>query len=194
DAPALAAVEWRDADGSALYSTDIEVVARHYFPLSALKATDDGDDFIKRSADDLWEARQAATETFELNAERSFVPRVGYTETYRGGFVWLADHDVRDLLTEGWGLRSDCTAQGPEGHAVIRYRYGLDEVPARVSGAVLALARYYLRPSVTPDRATGEATDAGFIRYTLAGKDGATGLPEVDAAIEQFGRHRVVVL
>ena len=194
DAPALASVEWRDAEGAALYSTELEVVARHYFPLSALKATGEGDDFVTNSEEELRDARQAATETFALNARRSFVRRIGSTETYRGGFVWLEHSDVRELMTDGWALMSDCTARGPEGHAVIRYRYGLDEIPARVSDAVLALARYYLRPSVTPDRATGEATEAGFIRYTLAGKDGATGLPEVDAAIEQFGRQRVVVL
>lgn len=193
-APSAGAIEWVDEGAEVLYETEIEIVARHYFPLSALKATDEGDDFVMNSEEELRDARQAATETFELNARRSFVQRIGSTETYHGGFVWLEHSDVRELMTDGWALMSDCTARGPEGHAVIRYRYGLDEIPARVSDAVLTLARYYLRPSVTPDRATGEATEAGFIRYTLAGKDGATGLPEVDAAIEQFGRQRVVVL
>ena len=120
--------------------------------------------------------------------------QMGVTETFGGGFVWLDHNDVAEVLTPGWSLVSDCQAVGPEGRATIRYRYGLTEVPERVSEAVLRLAAYYLRPSATPERATGEATDAGFIRYTLAGRDGATGLPEVDAAIEQFGRCRAVVM
>ena len=122
------------------------------------------------------------------------VQQMGVTETFGGGFVWLDHNDVAEVLTPGWSLVSDCQAVGPEGRATIRYRYGLTEVPERVSEAVLRLAAYYLRPSATPERATGEATDAGFIRYTLAGRDGATGLPEVDAAIEQFGRCRAVVM
>ena len=155
---------------------------------------DDTDDFSDVTEEEFWAARQAATETFERNARRSFVQQMGVTETFGGGFVWLDHNDVAEVLTPGWSLVSDCQAVGPEGRATIRYRYGLTEVPERVSEAVLRLAAYYLRPSATPERATGEATDAGFIRYTLAGRDGATGLPEVDAAIEQFGRCRAVVM
>lgn len=192
-APDTVRVNWYQGD-ALLFTTFVTVVTRHYFDLAALKGMDDTDDFSEVSEEEFWAKRQEATETFERNAHRSFVQQMGTTETFRGGFIWLDHNDVCDVLTPGWRLVSDCQAVGPEGHSVIRYRYGLTEVPERVSDAVLTLAAYYLRPSVTPDRATGEATEAGFIRYTLAGRDGATGLPEVDAAIEQFGRQRVVVL
>lgn len=192
-APDLVSVEWQ-LDGSTLFESGIEVVSRHYFEIDALKAMDETDDFSGVPEDGFWEARQAAEETFERNAQRSFVERLGSTETHSGGFVWLDHCDVTEIETEGWELRSDSTAAGPRGHAVIEYRYGLSQIPLRVSEAVMQLAAYYLRPEATPSRATGEATEAGFLRYTLAGKDGATGLPEIDAVIDQFGRGRVVVL
>lgn len=192
-APNTARINWYKGNDR-LFTTYLVIVARHYFDIAQLKAMDDVDDFSDKTEEEFWAARQSATEIFEKNARRSFVQQMGVTETYQGGFVWLDHNDVHEVLTPGWQLVSDCQAVGPEGRATIRYRYGLTEVPERVSEAVLALAAYYLRPSATPDRATGESTDAGFIRYTLAGKDGATGLPEVDAAIEQFGRAGVMML
>lgn len=191
-APDYVCVEWYD-ETEFMFQSFLKVVSRHYFKIDELKQMDDSDDFSSVTDDEFLAARQAATETFETNACRSFVKQVGSTTTYTGGFVWLEHNDVSDILTPGWQLASDCQAVGPKGRAEIRYIYGVDEMPVRVSEAVMALAAYYLRPSVTPDRATGEATEAGFIRYTLAGRDGATGLPEVDAIIDQFGRKRVDV-
>jgi hypothetical protein len=191
EAPDIVTCTWKK-DGKELYKSRIVYVSRHYFELADLG--DETDDFSDLSEERLWEARQSATETFELNAHRSFVRQLGETFKFCTGFVWLKHNDVQTILTDGWQLVSDCQAVGPVGYAKIRYVYGLDDVPARVSEAVRTLAEYYLRPQATPARATGEATDAGFIRYTLAGKDGATGLPEVDAAIEQFGRKGAIVL
>lgn len=192
-APNTVRINWYQGE-DLLFTTFLVVVTRHYFDIGQLKAMDEMDDFSHKTEEEFWAARQSATEIFERNARRSFVQQMGTTETFEGGFVWLNHNDVHEVVTPGWELVSDCQARGPEGRATIRYRYGLSEVPERVSEAVLALAAYYLRPSATPDRATGESTDAGFIRYTLAGKDGATGLPEVDAVIEQFGRAGVMLL
>lgn len=192
-APNTVRVNWYQGS-DLLFTTFLNVVTRHYFDIDQIKAMDDVDDFSSVPEEGFWAARQSATEVFERNANRSFVNQMGVTETYQGGFVQLMHNDVHEVFTPGWKLVSDCQAVGPDGRASIRYRYGLSEVPERVSEAVLALAAYYLRPSATPDRATGESTEAGFIRYTLAGKDGATGLPEVDAAIEQYGRKGVMVL
>lgn len=191
-APEVAEAVWLDDAGNRLYSSKVEVVSRHYFALADLNS--DTDDFTAMSTERLWAARQAATEAFERNAKRCFVERLGRTRTWRGGFVELDDCDVSEVLTDGWELVSDCQCRGEFGEAVIEYRYGLPHMPARVSAAVLSLAAYYLRSPVTPERATGESTEVGFIRYSLAGRDGATGLPEVDAIIQQFGRRRYGVV
>lgn len=191
-APDLLRIDW-NVGGETMFSTYCEVVSRHYFQLDALRGYGDGqDDFDKLSEEELFQARQAATEVIERNACRSFVTRIGRTKDYgRGAYLQLDHNDVSELLTEGYRLESDCQATRTACHPLpcwVEYLYGYGEVPSQVSRAALELAAYMLRPSNRPIGATGESTDAGFIRFTTAGQDGATDIPEVNAAIEQFGR------
>lgn len=192
-APDVADMEWVSPDGQTM-SSRVEFVSRHYFGLSELSGYGDGqDDFSSVPEDRLWACRQAATEVFERNARRSFVQRVGRAKDWGRGLVNLPYGDAYEVLTEGYALVSDRQA-APDGslHTPyprwVEYLYGLDSVPYQVSRAVLELAAYMLRPSNRPVGATGESTDAGFIRFTTAGQDGPTDIPEVNAAIEQFGR------
>lgn len=191
-APDLLRIDWK-VDGEAVFTTYCEVVSRHYFPLDALRGYGDGqDDFDRLSEETLFQARQASTEVIERNARRSFVTRVGRTKDYgRGPYLQLDHNDVSELLTDGYRLESDCQATRTACQPLpcwVEYLYGYGEVPSQVSRAALELAAYMLRPSNRPIGATGESTDAGFIRFTTAGQDGATDIPEVNAAIEQFGR------
>lgn len=194
-APDLVGVEWLDIDGEHAFTSRVEVVTRHYFGLAELKAYGHGqDEFDEMPEEMLFQARQAATEVFEQAARRSFVRRIGRTKDYgRERLLHLAHNDVSELLTEGYRLVSDNQAEEerPTGQPYprwVEYLYGTGEVPAQVSRAVLELAAYMLRPSNRPIGATGESTDAGYIHFTTAGRDGATDIPEVNAAIEQFGR------
>lgn len=191
--PNEVAVEWR-ASGSedAAFTTYAEVVALHYFPLSALEGYGDGrDDFGDLPDEVLWAARQAATDVFEEAAHRCFTARLGKAKDYgRDGLV-AASHDLQAILTDGYAQESDSymrrtTACGPFPKWV-EYTYGAEQMPAAVSAAVLDLAAYTLRPSNRPIGATGESTDAGYIHFTTAGRDGATAIPEVNAVIQQFG-------
>lgn len=191
-APDLLRIDWK-VGAETMFCTYCEVVSRHYFTLDALKGYGEGqDDFDTLSEEELFQARQAATEVIERNALRSFVTRIGRTKDYgRGSYLQLDHNDVRELLTEGYRLESDCQATRTACQPFpcwVEYIYGCGEVPAQVSRAALELAAYMLRPSNRPIGATGESTDAGFIRFTTAGQDGATDIPEVNAAIEQFGR------
>lgn len=201
DAPDLIDVEWLDENGKPFATTHVEVLSRHYFEIPELIEYGDGcDDFDELSIEKIEAARMAAVEVFEKNAARSFVKRIGRTKVYQPSeLIWLEHNDVDEILTPGFTLLSDCQAafdgtSESAWPAFVEYVYGADEMPAQVSRAVLALAAYMLRPSSVPERATGESVEGGFIRYTIAGRDGATGLPEVDATIEQFGRKRVMVL
>lgn len=192
-APDLCRVEWLDDDGGLLFASSVEVASAHYFPLDALRGYGDGQDgFDELGEELLFLARAAATEVFEQAAHRSFAKRLGRTRDYgRDGLRHLAHNDVDALLTEGYALASDCQAEWlGEGERpdYVEYTYGLGEVPAQVSRAVLELAAYMLRPTNRPVGATGESTDAGYIHFTTAGRDGATDIPEVNAAVEQFGR------
>ena len=191
-APDLVRIDWQ-VGGETMFSTYCEIVSRHYFTLDALKGYGDGqDEFGELSDEQLFQARQAATEVIERNARRSFVTRIGRTKDYgRGSYLQLDHNDVSELLTDGYVLESDCQATRTACQPLpcwVEYLYGYGDVPAQVSRAALELAAYMLRPSNRPIGATGESTDAGFIRFTTAGQDGATDIPEVNAAIEQFGR------
>lgn len=195
DAPDSVKVEWLDAEGNKLQTTYAEVVSTHYFRLSALQGYGDGqDDFDQLPDETLYQARQAATEVFEQAANRCFVNRMGRTKDYgRGKMLCLAHNDVYELITEGYQLVSDNQVE-PDGTIAVpfpvwvEYLYGYGQIPAQVSRAVLELAAYMLRPTNRPIGATGESTDAGYIHFTTAGRDGATDIPEVNAAIAQFGR------
>ena len=160
-APDTARIDWK-AGGETLFTTYIEVVSRHYFRLDALKGYGDGqDDFDQLPEEQLFQARQAATEVFERNARRSFVARIGRTKDYgRERCVTLEHGDVRELLTEGYELASDCQAVPVACFprpCWVEYVYGYEELPAQVSRAVLELAAYMLRPSNRPIGATGES-------------------------------------
>lgn len=191
--PNSVAVEWR-ASGSedAAFTNRVEVVECHYFSIDRLKDYGGGrDDFYQLPDEDLWSARQAATDVFEEASRRSFVPRIGRSTDYGRQGLIAASHDLRRILTAGYARESDsyirrAGACGPFPKDV-EYVYGADSVPAAVSAAVLELAAYALRPSNRPIGATGESTDAGYIHFTTAGRDGATAIPEVNAAIQQFG-------
>ena len=111
-APDSVRINWYRGD-DLLFTTFLAVVTRHYFRLEQLKGMDDTDDFSDVTEEEFWAARQAATETFERNARRSFVQQMGVTETFVGGFVWLDHNDVAEVLTPGWSLVSDCQAERP---------------------------------------------------------------------------------
>lgn len=196
--PESVRIDWLDASGSgkAVFTSYATVVSRHYFSIKSLETYGhDQDDFDKLPEDELWAARQAATEVFEESARRSFVHRIGRTKDYgRDSLLQLWHGDAYELLTEGYvqvsgsQLERIANCCGEPFPRWVEYLYGADVMPAEVSRAVLELAAYTLRPSNRPVGATGESSEAGYIHFITAGRDGATAIPEVNAAIEQFGR------
>ncbi len=187
-------IDWLSSSGEILSSARASVCSRHYFALSRLKGYGHGrDDFDELPDDELALARQAATEVFEAAARRSFVRRIGRVTDFGGdGLLHVEADPVREVVTPGYRVaghaliaRGGAPASAPRD---VEYIYGMDDVPAEVSRAVLDLAAYTLRPTNRPVGATGESTDVGYIHFTTAGRDGATAIPEVNAAIEQFGR------
>lgn len=75
-----------------------------------------------------------------------------------------------------------------KGNIKLHYEHGFDRPPGAITRAALLLAREYLVKSDLPARATATSMGDQFFRITVAGRDGVTGLPDVDAAIDQFGR------
>ncbi len=192
DAPNLVEIGWYASNSEdAAYTCTAEVVSRSYFTLAELEDYDERDDFGELADETLWAARQAATDIFEEAAGRSFVKRLGSVTDYGRGLLIAASHDLSEISTSGYAIESDSYIRrtNPYGEfpRTVEYEYGADAMPVAVSRAVLDLAAYMLRPSNRPIGATGESTDAGYIHFTTAGRDGATAIPEVNAVIEQFG-------
>jgi hypothetical protein len=71
----------------------------------------------------------------------------------------------------------------------VGYEHGYTSTPARISRAALMLARSWLVAGPVDDRAsTFASVDGGTYSLVTAGRAGSLfGLPEVDAAVQQYG-------
>lgn len=183
----------------------------HYFTLAELRATADEFDNVTKYPDEtLEQKRDEAEEDFEAIAHRAFVPRTA-TAVVRGGeaYVFLAFRDIRTLVSvtlagvavDTTGVVIDPILGGllhpsvwPAGILTVTYTHGLDAPNAAVKGAVLKLAKIYTKPSAIDPRATAVInTEVGGYRISVAGKDGTTGIPDVDAAAARYGDNTPVV-
>lgn len=196
----------------ATWRTAFEVVGGFLFTLAELRASDPAlADEERYPAAALRKARQAAEERLEELCQIAFVPR-GRRVTLSGvgsGLLLLPDMEPTRIVSAAvggtaltadelagvaplaWGAAARAAgaiwARGDR-NVTLLYEHGLPAAPEPVRRAGLTLAKAQLIRSPVPDRATSESSDAGTIRYSVAGRDGPTGFPEVDAVIEQFGQ------
>jgi hypothetical protein len=197
-------------------TTQFEAVGGFLFEIADFRATDaalaDADAYPSAK---IREARVNAEQTIETAAHVAFVPRVS-TVTLSGDdttTLVVPDSHIRSIysvsidavdLTEdelayveiepsGIIKRTDekLWAKGFK-NVVIRYEHGWDAPPQRIRKAAMLLAYEALVPSQLNPRATSQSTDLGEFRISVANmeKDRFTGIPEVDAAIMQFGSFR----
>lgn len=213
-APNLDAYEavWT-ADGQEV-PTSFEIVGGFLFELHELRAHTPQaglDSLTIWPTSALEDVREEAEDIIENGANIAFVPRGARFTTQADGDVTLPHLAIRrivgitvdgtPLTTEElaavtfaeWGLVS--RPRGFSGTVAVHYEHGADYPPRAVRRAALDLAvdRALSAASGLPSRATGQNTELGFIRFTLAGRDGTTGIPSVDAVISQFGRSRTLV-
>lgn len=121
----------------------------------------------------LWESQIGADDSDEL------------TPTEVGDVV--VDRDAGLLIrTDG-----DLWHEGTQ-NIEIDYVHGYEITPDPVKRATMILAVEQLVSSGTPARATSQATDIGDFRISVANMDLGryTGIPDVDAVIDTFGRRR----
>jgi hypothetical protein len=109
-----------------------------------------------------------------------------------GSTAWTAPQIATLTIDDGvvWLATDSPIATWTEGHrnVTIHYTHGEPLAPGAITRAALMLAREYLLKTDIPGRATATSIGDQMFRLTIAGRDGVTGLPEVDAAIQQFGR------
>ena len=83
---------------------------------------------------------------------------------------------------------------GPDGAAIeVHYAHGYDRPPSDVVDAIMQYVEELLADNPMPRRATSVSTDVGAFRISTAGRDGFTGIPDLDAAVEAHARRRPTV-
>lgn len=198
EAPDRLTIEW---DGR---SANVDLVRTHYCAIDPIldwgSSKNSSPRALGKTELDAYRARALAEFVADSICGRTFRATLMADHAIRAdGYLSQLEMPASEVLTPGWELRGDglvryrgrCPMR-PSG--TVLYVSGRDgRVPPDVQQAATRLAASYLSPSVIPDRAMSETTDAGFIRFTLASAE-STGIPDVDAALLRHARTRRVVL
>ena len=99
---------------------------------------------------------------------------------------------VDNVLYRSAGVQWPAWPYG-KNNLTFHYTHGYEAAPGAITRAALILAREYLIQSDLPGRATATSIGDQMFRLTIAGRDGVTGIPDVDAAIQQWGRNSALV-
>lgn len=178
----------------------LDVVAYHYCELDEI--LDYGDEQRKsprlRGATEeaAFNARAIAEREIEHICARTF--RAAYKEAPARGQKFMVRWPIAVLLSDYfYAVNEGLVRRTANLHGTfpgtVEYITGADEgMPPDVRKACVMLAAQKLMPSLIPDRATGQVTDAGTIRFTLASAS-STGLPDVDAVLARYKRSGQVV-
>ena len=195
------------------WQTRLELCGGYLFEVADLRAFDDAfADPVKYPDARIRAKRTAAEQRLEKACHVAFVPRARRLLTVGSGSsaIGLPDNAVRrvvSLAVDGalmsadelttldvreWGRigRTDGLTFADGALVSVFYEHGQDFPDEPVAEAAKLLTREYLVKSPLSSRATVEATDVGFFRVSVAGKERPTGIPEVDAVIADFGRAR----
>lgn len=144
--------------------------------------------------DEIADMRSAVEDTFERAAGRAFVTRRA-TETLDGDGGQLYDlpyPSVSSLVSvtvdgvaiTGTIIKFGCAIELPypvTGTIVVEYLHGMNPSPPQLKRLALIYAETLVGSLAIDARALGQQTEYGYIPYSVAGRGGATGIPEVDA-------------
>lgn len=202
-------VTWTGSVGgvASTWRESFEVVGGHLFEVADIRTrVREAADATRYPAALIRAYRVAAEQRFERSCRCAFVPR-GRRAKLTGedaAPVLLPDPLAREIYSisvDGVLMTAEDLAQVRLDKAVsaivygwrrgsvldVHYTHGEDSPPEPVRAAVITLAADGMLPNSTPSRATAVTTELGTYRVTVAGRDGATGIPEVDAVIADFG-------
>lgn len=178
----------------------LHLVAYHYCQLDEI--LDYGDEQRKSprgrgcTEEQAFKARAVAENEIDLICKRTF--RSTYRSMYSRATKFQTPWPVAFPLSPGFHVHGESviTRDHDCRHPSMRFAYVTGDdagVPLDLRRACTVLAAQKLMPSLIPDRATGQSTEAGTIRFTLASAS-STGLPDVDAVLARYMRSGAVVL
>jgi hypothetical protein len=203
---------WTGTTAGRKATTRHEVVGGFYAELAEIRALDALTNLTSYPTAKLETARLQAESRFEEATGVAWVPRHALeTLTGRNSNTLLLRYrpprtliaatiagtvvsDLATLRLEPYGLVSrtvGLTFPRPvttAGNVTVEYTYGYDTPPADLKQAFLAYVRYLLLDtrSRIPDRASVMTTDSGTFTLVTAGFRRPTGLPEVDAVLNDY--------
>lgn len=191
-------------DAERTISTRFDVVGSVPLTVAEVRALDEGfADTVKYPADAVQAEIDAAWDQLDRVLQVAIVPRGRRVTLSGSGTTDLLLSDFRPIevvsatvdgsavsgalldpagivyLESGW-------ARG-RGNVSLHYTHGWESTPEPVLRALKVLTADRIVPSAMPARATSLNTDVGAFRITTAGRDGYTGIPDVDSVIDQFG-------
>lgn len=196
------------------WETSFELVGGFILTVADLRSLDRVFESIADFPDSILAiARDAIQEVAETCGQVAFRPKGRRIKVSGDGRQQLVmpDTDLREVysvVVDGVALLPEelalCRVDGcvvwredgwPRGfkNIEIHYEHGYSRAPGPVRRGAMALAKEYVTPGSIPARATAAQIGENMYRVTVAGRDGFTGVPEFDAAVEQFGRVRPVV-
>ena len=198
------------------WTTHVEVVGGYLFEIADLRGEDRAFEnatkyptetlkVVRAWVEDVIEGPRAANVAFVPRSRRLVLNGTGRTalmlpdlqlrsvESVKvDGVAWSSEKVAALTVDDGVVWAAEAWPEGVR-NVEIHYTHGYDFPPGAITRAALMLAREYLVKSDIPGRATATSIGDQLFRITVAGKDGVTGLPDVDAAIAQFGRKSYAV-
>lgn len=203
---------WTGTVGARKATTYHEIVGGYYAELPEIRALDALTSAVSYPTAKLEAARAQAEARFEEATGVAWVPRHA-RETLTGASTSrltlayrpprsliaatidaVAIADLTTLTLYPWGAidrNTGLTWPSPTAttrNVVVEYTYGYDTPPNDLRQAFLTYCRYLLvdARSRIPDRASVMATDMGTFTLTTAGFRRPTGLPEIDAILNDY--------
>lgn len=203
-----------DAEEQTFHS-EYEVVGGFFFSVSEARSFDGGalTDESAYPLQSIVDAREQVESEIEDACGVAFVPRGARValDGSGGAALFLPHIRIRDVVEateddtavdlDDVTLRTDdgvlilsvgSWAIGDRNVSVL-YEHGYTQPPARIKRAALILLRDRLVRSNVNDRALSYTDDSGTMQMSVAGVNGAFGIPEVDAAVAQYTEHIAVL-
>lgn len=207
---------WTGTDGSQR-TTYHQIVGGFYAELAEIRALEGLSNASKYPTSALEAARTQAESRFEWATRVAWVPRY-YRETLDGNnrsdimLTWPRPRQVLSVTTDGT-VQSDLTqfrlytfgvlerangvwfladVYGGGQNVIVEYTHGYDRPPEDIRWAFMTYVRYvlYETQSRIPDRASAFTTPDGTFQLVTAGFNRPTGLPDVDAILNDRS-HRI---
>jgi hypothetical protein len=203
---------WTGTTGGRKVTTRHEVVGAYYADLAEIRGLDALANTSKYSTGRLEQARWQAESRFEAATGVAWVPRhdreiIAGNNTTIVLLRWprprsligvsidgtaAADLTLFRLYSTGQVERTSGatwpTGTTTSGNVIVEYTHGYDSPPADLKQAFLTYVRYLVLESTSriPDRASAFSTEAGTFQLVTAGFNRPTGLPDVDAVLNEY--------